>query len=151
MPSPGRFEVPHAGKEKEKTAAKIPILQTAAAWQPHASCSDSPDLPAAITASMPCVDDLLNSRPFLVALSYSLDLPVKKYGTADLPDSVFEWGRKALSRQHFFTTMGAPWTPDTWCCRACGGPASFARARPPAVCSQDFWVWAALLASPGPI
>ena len=87
----------------EKTAAKRTLLQTAAAWQPHASCSDSPDLPAAITASMPCVDDLLNSRPFIVALAYSLDLPVRKYGTADLPDSVFEWDRKALSR----TTIGA--------------------------------------------
>eukprot|EP00974_Lingulodinium_polyedra_P112647 10899263-Lingulodinium_polyedra.AAC.1 len=77
--------VPRAGAVKN--AAKSTILRTAAAWLPHASCPDCPDLVAVIAAITRSVDRLLDSRPFLATLSYSLDLPAHKYRTSDLPES----------------------------------------------------------------
>ena len=94
--------------ERENT-----ILGTAAAWIPLAHCRDLPlpSLDAIVVLLIKCADNLLGRMPWLVALAYSLDLPHKKYRTADLPESALKWDMKALSRQHFFTTIGVPLDP----------------------------------------
>jgi hypothetical protein len=93
------------------TERKPNILQTAAAWIPQAHCGDLPPLNETAEALVACADNLLNRMPWLVALAYALDLPYKEYHTNDLPDSALEWDMKALSRQHFFTTVEVPLDP----------------------------------------
>ena len=87
------------------------IMRTAAAWIPLAHCGDLPSMDATVVALTEHADKLLERRPWLVALAYSLDLPYKKYQTYDLPESALEWDMKAHSRQHFFTTIGVELDP----------------------------------------
>ena len=87
------------------------ILQTAAAWIPQAPCGDLPPLDETVEALVTCADNLLKRMPWLVALAYALDLPYHVFDTEDLPESALEWDMKALSRQHFFTTVDVPLDP----------------------------------------
>jgi len=87
------------------------MLATAAAWIPLAHCDALPSFDANVAALIEHADKLLERMPWLVALAYSLDLPYKKIHTADLPESALEWDMKALSRQHFFTTIGVALDP----------------------------------------
>ena len=38
-------------------------------------------------------------------------MPYKVHNTAELPESALNWDMKALSRQHFFTTIGVALDP----------------------------------------
>ena len=81
-------------------------MWTAAAWIPLAHCGDLPSMDETVDALTQHADELLGRMPWLVALAYSLNLPYHYYGTENLPESALKWDMKALSRQHFFTTIG---------------------------------------------
>ena len=104
------------------------IMRTAAAWIPLAHCGDLPSMDATVDALTEHADKLLGRMPWLVALAYSLDLPYKKYHTADLPESALEWDMKAHSRQAIL------------CCRAYYWSAFAARERLYVMCTRTIWM-----------
>ena len=64
-----------------------------------------------IPGMMKVVDELVTDTPFAAALAYILGLPGHKYRASECPACPLQWDRKALSHQHFFTSIGVPLDP----------------------------------------
>ena len=79
------------------TERKNNILRTAATWSPLAYCDGFTSLDATVYALMGHADNLVERKPWLAALAYSLTLPYHEFKAADLPESALEWDMKGLS------------------------------------------------------
>ena len=98
-------------KVSRGTEGESKILQTTAAWIPRAHSREMPSLDATVEALAAHDGKLVHRKPWLVAVAYSLELPYRRDRRRDLPVSALKWDMKALSHQHFFTTIGVALDP----------------------------------------
>jgi hypothetical protein len=77
-------------------------------WDPlqHDDCAMGEMMTNIMEGVLPDMDQLLLSKPFLLALAWVLDLEFRNKGASDLSDHPLGYDIKTLSRQHYFTTVG---------------------------------------------
>jgi hypothetical protein len=80
----------------------------AASWDPlqHDDCTVGEMMTNIMEGVLPDMDQLLQSKPFSLALARVLDLEFRNKGASDLSDHPLGYDIKTLSRQHYFTTFG---------------------------------------------
>ena len=64
---------------------------TQAAWIPQAHCHDLPSFDASVAAPTERGDKLLERKPWLVAVVYSLNLPIQKVGDKGVASCGCTW------------------------------------------------------------